>query len=654
MLVQAANIYGDVNIHPRVPVRPPRQLTQAPEHYTNNETELDELTTILRPGEDHEHVRIAAVRGEPGSGRTAFASHWGRTNGAHYPDGQFYLSLTGFTDANSALQSLLVAVGYVPEQIPPTLPGRAATWRSWTTGKSLLTVLDDVVRPADVTALLPGPGPSAVVAVPVGRLAGVRGQVSLTPLTAEQSLDLLTRRLGERVAAEPVAARTLVDVCGGSAAALNVAADMLIQDGDSIAEFVRQLERRGPIRHLEIGAVFDAAYDRLPEEARRCYRALGAHPGAQPIVGRAALAHAAGINIDDVHDAVTILSRASLVARIGDDRYRLTKLLAAHAAGKADAEDGAELRSGFLRHYRDLGLRCAETITPNRGWLAAPVEPLTGDDAKPTARAWLAAEEPNLAVSVEAADDRTAVELCLALWPLYIRGEHSGRMVETYRLGVTKALALGDDQLLSVLRTQLGFGYRQQRDWSRAAEAFTEARNTTSAAANATAVEGFGLMRREQGDFAAAEVLLRINVELAEAMGASPRRRAMADFHYATVLEPDAALPMLAEAREFFEQAREEENLVKIDLWRGRKLIARGDAALALPVLDAAARLAERIPARREQGQILRELADAEPANAETHLRAALKICQLAGLVQDIVSVRTRMAELGLTPDERP
>lgn len=652
--VQAATVYGGIHINPGMRVSPPRQLTHAPEYYTNNEDELDELTRILGPGEDHERCRLAAVRGEPGSGRTAFASHFGMVNEINYPDGLFYVSLSGFTDPSGALDDLLRTVGYVPDQIPPTLAGRAAFWRSWTAGKRLLTVIDDVIQSADVTAFLPGPGPSAVLAVPVHELAGVRGQVSLSPLNDDQSFALLTRRLGDRITDEPEAARKLVQQCWGSAAALNVAADLLIQDEDSVTELVRQLERRGPLRHLKMGAVFDTAYDRLPERARLCYRALGAHPGEQPIVSEMALAEATGLDIDDVYDVMRILSRASLVARLRDGRYRLTHLLSVHAAAKAEAGDGQELRAGFLRHYRDHGLRCAETITPNRAWLAERIEPLAGSDAKPTARAWLAEEEPNLAEAVRVADDRTSVELCLALWPLYIRGgRNSARMIEMYRIGVARAAVLGDDQLLSVMHTQLGFAYREQREWSKGADEFTAAQHTESVRARASAIEGFGLMRREQGDDAGAETLLRLNVALASEVGASPRRLAMATFHLATVLPSGEALPMLALAREYFDSEGEHENVVKIDLWRGRKLLAHGDSATAAPILAQAARSAGQIKAGREHGQIMLALADADPANAATHLNAALKIFALSGFVRDIVAVRTRMAELGIDPDRQ-
>lgn len=652
-VVQAVNLYGGVHnhIHQEAAVPAPRQLTQAPDYYTNNTDELAELTRIIRPGEDYQHVRVAAIRGEPGSGRTAFVSHWGENNSAHYPDGLFYLSATGFTDASAMLETLLVTAGLRPDRIPPTLPGRIAMWRSWTAGKRLLAVVDDVVRPLDVSALLPGPGPSAVLAVPVGDLAGVRGQVSLTPLNPDQSLALLRRRLDNLVDKELGAAERLVEVCRGSAAALNVAADLLIQSGDSIAQLVRQLDRRGPLTHLKMGAVFDTAYDRLPEKAQRCYRALGAHPGTQPIVGEAALAAAVGLDPDDMYDVMRTLSRASLVARIGDDRYRLTNLLSVHAAAKAASGDGEELLAAFLRHYRDYGLRCAETITPDRGWLAG-ITPLTGTDATSAARAWLAEEEPNLAASVRVADDRTAVELCLALWPLYIRGQHADRMVEIFQIGVAKAAALGEDELLSVLRTQLGFACRQQQDWPNAAAAFDAAQRTMSATAAQTAVEGLGLMYREQGDVARAEVVLHKNVALAEELGATPRRRAMADFHLATVLPPDKALPMLAAAHTFF--TNEAENLVKIDRWRGTKLNQRGDHADAVPILTSAAELAGQIKLFREQGLIMLELARADPANAVAHLRAALKIFTVSGVVQDIVTVRARMAELGVDPDKQP
>jgi hypothetical protein len=149
-----------------------------------------------------------------------------------------------------------------------------------------------------------------------------------------------------------------------------------------------------------------------------------------------------------------------------------------------------------------------------------------------------------------------------------------------------------------------------------------------------------------------AEVLLHKNVVLAEELGASPRRRAMADFHLATVLPPDKALPMLNAARTFFNN--EEENLVKIDRWRGTKLNQRGDHADAVAILTSAVELAGRIKVFREQGLIMLELADADPGNAADHLRAALKIFTVSGLVQDIVAVRARMAELGVDPDKQP
>ncbi len=243
------------------------------------------------------------------------------------------------------------------------------------------------------------------------------------------------------------------------------------------------------------------------------------------------------------------------------------------------------------------------------------------------------------------------MRLCLVSWPLDTIGSNPARTVRLNQLGVAAAAALEDDLLSSVMYTQLGFGYRDQGDRPRATEAFEAAMRLGTNASKATAMEGLALMLRNQGDTAQACTLLTDNLELAEQILAenpadlsARRRHRMARFHLATVLPPEAAVPELRDVLAAF--AGEQRNQAKINLWLGRKLIEAGDGAGAIDPLRAAAELASSSGLTRERGLAYEALADADTANAQTHLREASNILRLE-FPDDEARVRARMTEPG-------
>ena len=107
-------------------------------------------------------IGIHAVDGMAGIGKTAFAVHAAHQLAARFPDGQIFLRLHAHTagqrpvDPAEALATLLLTTEVAPQQIPPGLEARSATWRGHLAGKKVLLVLDDAVGSDQVRPLLPG------------------------------------------------------------------------------------------------------------------------------------------------------------------------------------------------------------------------------------------------------------------------------------------------------------------------------------------------------------------------------------------------------------------------------------------------------------------------------------------------------------------
>ena len=657
-VVQANNI-GQVIVNgPQREVALAEEVPEPPRHYTNFAPELTTITNTVRPADGDPGPHVQVVTGQPASGKTGLVCQWAKEHGEHYPDGVFYVRLTKEPDIYQVLAGWLTYYfGYAHHELPPGLAGLRKLWRSKTRGKRMLVVIDDAASYEDVEALLPGRGESAVLVVSIDEVVRFSARLAarpirLTPLHDDQALALLGRRIGrQRVDAERDAAIELVKICGRSPGPLNIVGAVLDLDPHlTIAAQVERLTEQGVLTHLGLSVIFDAAYDRLTPDEQRAYHALGAHPGARLVAGLDAVAAAIGLDVPATERALDKLYTVSLAGKPGAGRYQLNRLVAEHAAARAGA-DLAALRAGFIAYYRDLGLRCAETLMPNRGWWPG-ITPL---EDRAIAQAWLVTNGPAIHASAEASanagDHLSVVLLCLANWPLDTLGGNPARMVRLNQLGVAAATALGNDLLRSIMYTQLGFGYRDQSDWPHATEAFETAMRLGTNASTATATEALALMLRNQGEPARARTLLTRNLELADRIRAenpdeasAERRHRMARFHLATVLPPEQAVPELREVRVAFDG--DQRNQAKINLWLGRKFIESGDVAAAIAPLLAAADLAESSKLTREHGLAHEALADADTANAHAHLREASRILRL-GFPDDEARVRARMTEPG-------
>ncbi|WP_216212469.1 NB-ARC domain-containing protein [Amycolatopsis aidingensis] len=673
-VIQGRDIYGGVHFHQaRGRLGGRCQVPPAPPHYTDNERPLAELDAWLSAA--GEGPRVAILRGPPGCGTTTLAGYWVHQHEADYPEGHFFVRLgTGPDEAEQerpALAELLLAAGHHPDEIPASLEGRAALWRSWSSGKRIALVIDDALTAGQVRALLPGAGTSAVLVTEAGRVASLRAWASATtvdiaPMADDAARLLLDRLVGaDRLAAEPDAVAELIELCAGSTVALCVVGSLLTEFPDRpVARLARRLARQERTLHelsrdedLSVTVVFDAAYHRQSPLAQRCYQALGVHPGSGD-VSADAVAVALGADAEDVEDALQDLLRARLIQETGPERYLSSGLIRRHAVAKA-GEHGTGLRRHLLAYYWARALAADALLLPHRGWRQRIWPELTvpEDGSARQARDWLEAERINLREAVtlayELGEFTRACQLCLALWPLHDQGKYAHDMAATNRIGELAAVELGDWLAAAVLTMQHGFAHRELGDPERAGQLFETAlgyaERAGSLEAQASVVESHGLVRLDQDLLPEAADLLRRNLALAEEL-AVPRRLALARLHLAKVEPPEVALPLLELSRA--ELAAEPYNLVKVDLWRGKQLLRAGRLAEAAELLAEAAATANTGNWHAERAQLCEALAELalardEPEVARSYLRDALAIYRLREFTHRGLAVQARLDELG-------
>ncbi|SFO16745.1 hypothetical protein SAMN05421854_101869 [Amycolatopsis rubida] len=647
-VLQARNIYGNVYFsEPREPAVPSLQAAAPPEHYRNNESQLAALTRIHDEALDR--VTIAIVRGAPGSGRTTLCETWFH----QHLDGfdRFFSVRLGHRAGTDVLAELLSMVGYQPDEMPASLEARSAMWRAQTAKFRVGLLVDDALSAAEVKPLLPTRAGSYVLVVGSG-LAALQSrysarEVDLEPLSREAALGVLSALVGEeRFTAEPESRDELIRICAGSAAELNVAGSLLRRFPNwPLGRLIARIRQKGALA----SPVFDAAYESLSQDARAVYRFFGAHPGDGDVRPETV---AAVLSLDefDAEEVLQDLVEVKLIEDVGG-RYRISALARLHAATLA-----GELSAAVIGYYARQSLAVAENALP-RNW-AAKVWPgfTAGSFDRADARAWLLDEQANLAAATEAAllegAHEDVIRLAMALWPVYKDGSYPIELAAVSQAAAQAAQAASMPLAEGLARTQLGFARMQRREWSAAQEEFAKvAELAATPGEHASAVESLGLacfepglLARQQGRFEEAarlleqaEVHLRRSLELAEEIQ-DERRLALARMHLAKVAAPEEAAVLLARAER--ELGKEPDNLVKIRLWRGRKLIEAGsfeDGAAELAELDSAA---EQLGMHRERIAALRSRAEAALARgfreqAKAHAEDALSIAQLRGFTAE-------------------
>ncbi|MFI1920458.1 BTAD domain-containing putative transcriptional regulator [Nocardia sp. NPDC020380] len=347
-------------LRPARAVHTPAQLPPDIADFTGRSRAAAEIAAELTG--DRCTVAISAVAGMGGVGKTTLALHVAHRVRDRFPDGQLYVNLRGADAApvspGDALGGFLRALGVAEGDIPQAVDERAAQLRTLVSDKRILVVLDNARDSAQVRQLLPGTPGTAVLITSrsaLTELPAVR-RTRLDVLEREEAMTLLTRIVGvERVAAERIAAYTIVDLCAFLPLAVRiVGARLAVRPQWSIASLADRLADEGQrlevlqTGDLTLAAAFRIGYGQLHSEQARALRTLArAEVPDFPLDGAAAVL---GVPVAQAEYLCESLVDLSLLETTAPGRYRFHDLLRLFARGLPGEEESAVL-ARLLDYY---------------------------------------------------------------------------------------------------------------------------------------------------------------------------------------------------------------------------------------------------------------------------------------------------------------
>ncbi|MBO2458358.1 AfsR/SARP family transcriptional regulator [Actinomadura violacea] len=467
----------------------PRHGTFLPYDVADFAGRTEELALIEQAARaDDGVVRIVAIDGMAGAGKTALAVHAAHRLAERFPDGRLFVDLRAHTagqepaDPARALEVLLRQVGVAADAIPAELPERVGMWRAALAGRRMLIVLDNAAGAGQVRPLLPGASASLVLITSRRRLPDLDAAqaVSIDVLPRREAAGLFARIVGERAAAQAGAVDEVLLLCGFLPLAVRIAAARLRHrprwDVAHLAGRLRD-ERRGlaelATAERGVAAAFTLSYRQLDPGHQRLFRLLGLHPG-RDIEPRAAAA-LAGLDPVEAEDLLEDLLDVHMLQQHEPGRYRFHDLLRRYARDTAATEPPEERHAALTRlldHYVGTAGAAMDVLYPDsahrRPRLEHAAEPAVAFRDADEALAWLAAERADLVLSAAYAADNG--------WPA-----HTGALATTlYR-------HLYDQALHDDARVLYG-------------KALDAARRRADPAAEGRALTDLGWVHRVQGD----------------------------------------------------------------------------------------------------------------------------------------------------------
>jgi DNA-binding SARP family transcriptional activator len=479
------------------PSRPPAALAVAqlpPDlaDFTGRISQSADLEAWLTQadGKHPGQVRIAAVTGPGGAGKTALAIHVAHQLSGQFPDGQLHADLRGGdarpADSTDLLARFVRDLDGERRTVPAGPDAREelqAAYRSLLAGRRMLILLDNARDVQQVRPLLPGTADCAVLVTSRSRMADLDGArlLELGMLDEAEAMALLCRVLGPgRVTPELQAARDVLQACAGLPLAIRIAAARLAsRPGWSLRSFADRLaDQRGRLNELQSGdravrGSFAVSYEGLPQSAgrhqisaARVFRVVGTWPG--PSLSLDAAAAMLRRSPQTLSAPVEELVDANLVESAGPARYRFHDLLRTYAIECAATQERhktlVEATDRLLTWYLHTAIAAIHAITPRRSNLpAAPARdrcrPLTFPAAA-AALDWLDSERENLVAAVIAAASAGphagAWQLPAYLHVYFERRGHFGDWITTHEVGLEAAHRAGDRAGQAWLRGSLG------------------------------------------------------------------------------------------------------------------------------------------------------------------------------------------------------
>ena len=339
------------------PVTTPAELPAGLSTFVGRIAETARLDAVLGSNRRQTGLSpLAAIVGMGGIGKTALAVRWAHQSRRQFPDGQVFLDLQGSYPGPALIPSeglarILTSLGVSRANQPTELADQIALYRSMTSTRRMLLILDNVAGADQVRPLLPGGHRCATLLTSRSDLRGLMAiegaaLLALDELEQGDAVALLTGVVGgDRPLAEVEALYEIAERCGYLPLALRIAGTLLAGPSpESINTFLPRLDR-DPLTALVIGGDARAAIRTtlasslaaVPNAVQEMFTVLGRLPHEDLTVQ--AVAAAADQSQASTARTLERLAAAHLIQRRAHGVYSINHLLHRYAAELAAARD---------------------------------------------------------------------------------------------------------------------------------------------------------------------------------------------------------------------------------------------------------------------------------------------------------------------------